>query len=241
MLRQVVALCLARRPLVLISFTIFIALGLAAFATLNIEAYPDPAPPIIEIIAQYPGQSPEEVERYVTVPIEIALSSTPGLKYVRSNTVYALGFLRLQFEYGVDYNFARQQTINRLKDANLPQGVQPVISPAGGISEIMRFQLVGPPDMDLLQLKTIEDWVVERRLRIVPGIADISSLGGKTKEYQVEIDLNKLMSYGLTLPQIINALAVSNSNVGGRTIALGEQSVNVRGIGVINDTGTTEK
>src|SRR6202165_2392935 len=114
MLRHLIALCLARRPLVLISFAAFLALGLAAFTTLNIEAYPDPAPPIIELIAQYPGQSPEEVERYVTIPIEIAVSSTPGLKYVRSNTVYALGFLRLQFEYGVDYNFARPETINRL-------------------------------------------------------------------------------------------------------------------------------
>ena len=241
MLRGLIAFCLSRRLLVLVSFAAFLGLGMAAATTLNIEAYPDPAPPIIEIIAQYPGQSPEEVERYVTIPIEIALSSTPGLKYVRSNTVYALGFLRLQFEYGVDYNFARQQTINRLKDATLPQGVQPVISPAGGISEIMRFQLVGPPDMDLLQLKTLEDWVVERRLRIVPGVADISSLGGKTKEYQAEIDLNKMMSYGLTLPQIISALSVSNSNVGGRTIALGEQSVNVRGIGVIGSVGDIEK
>src|SRR6201987_2005797 len=116
MLRQIVALCLARRPLVLISFSIFIAIGYIAFTTLNIEAYPDPAPPIIEIIAQYPGQSPEEVERYVTIPIEIAVASTPGLKYLRSNTVFALGFLRLQFEYGRDYNFVRQQTINRLKD-----------------------------------------------------------------------------------------------------------------------------
>jgi len=241
MLRGLIAFCLSRRLLVLVSFGAFLGLGIAAATTLNIEAYPDPAPPIIEIIAQYPGQSPEEVERYVTIPIEIALASTPGLKYVRSNTVYALGFLRLQFEYGVDYNFARQQTINRLKDANLPQGVQPVISPAGGISEIMRFQIIGPPDMDLLQLKTLEDWVVERRLRIVPGVADISSLGGKTKEYQVEVDLNKMMSYGLTLPQIISALSVSNSNVGGRTIALGEQSVNVRGIGVIGSTDDIEK
>src|SRR5262249_36173485 len=114
MLRQVVALCLTRRPLVLISFVIFLALGLAASATLNIAAYPAPAPPIIEIIAQYPGQSPEEVERYVTIPIEIALASTPGLKFIRSNTVYALGFIRLQFEYGRDYNFVRQQTLNRL-------------------------------------------------------------------------------------------------------------------------------
>ena len=208
-------------------------IGYAAFTTLNIEAYPDPAPPIIELIAQWPGQSPEEVERYVTIPIEIAVSSTPGLKYLRSNTVYALGFIRLQFEYGRDYHFVRQQTLNRLKDAVLPAGVTPVISPAGGIGEIMRYQLKGPPDMSLTELKTIQDWVVERRLRTVPGIADVSVLGGKTKEFQAEIDLNKLMAYGLTLPQIITAISAGNSNVGGRTISMGEQSVNVRGLGVI--------
>src|SRR6202048_5630475 len=120
MLPGLISFCLSRRPLVLISFAAFLAVGYAAFTALNIEAYPDPAPPIIEIIAQYPGQSPEEMERYVTIPIEIALASTPGLKFVRSNTVYALGFIRLQFEYGRDYNFVRQQTINRLKDATLP-------------------------------------------------------------------------------------------------------------------------
>src|ERR1700750_3337241 len=180
MLRQLIALGLARRPLVLISCAAVVSLGLAAFTTLTIEAYPDPAPPIIEIIAQYPGQSPEEVERYVTIPIEIAVSSTPGLKYLRSNTVYALGFIRLQFEYGRDYNFVRQQTLNRLKDANLPAVVTPVISPAGGISEIMRYRLVGPPSMGLIELKSLQDWVVERQLRTVAGVADVSPLGGKT-------------------------------------------------------------
>ena len=233
MLRSLIALCLARRPLVLVAFAAFLGIGYTAFTTLNIEAYPDPAPPIIELIAQWPGQSPEEVERYVTIPIEIAVSSTPGLKYLRSNTVYALGFIRLQFEYGRDYHFVRQQTLNRLKDATLPSGVTPVISPAGGIGEIMRYQLKGPPTMSLTELKTIQDWVVERRLRTVPGIADISVLGGKTKEFQAEIDLNKLMAYGLTLPQIITAISAGNSNVGGRTISMGEQSVNVRGLGVI--------
>src|SRR6187399_1657723 len=233
MLRNLIALCLARRPLVLVAFAAFLGIGYAAFTTLNIEAYPDPAPPIIELIAQWPGQSPEEVERYVTIPIEIAVSSTPGLKYLRSNTVYALGFIRLQFEYGRDYHFVRQQTLNRLKDAVLPAGVTPVISPAGGIGEIMRYQLKGPPTMSLTELKTLQDWVVERKLRIVPGIADISVLGGKTKEFQAEIDLNRLMAYGLTLPQIITAISAGNSNVGGRTISMGEQSVNVRGLGVI--------
>src|SRR5215475_7397754 len=171
MLPSVISFCLSRRPLVLISFAAFIAIGLAAFSTLNIEAYPDPAPPIIEIIAQYPGQSPEEAERYVTIPLEIALASTPGLKFIRSNTVYALSFIRLQFEYGRDYNFVRQQTLNRLAGVTLPTGVTPVISPAGGISEIIRYRLVGPPNMDLIELKTIQDWVVERQLRSVPGVS----------------------------------------------------------------------
>jgi cobalt-zinc-cadmium resistance protein CzcA len=242
MLRSLIVFCLSRRPLVLTAYAAFVGIGIFAFSAMNIEAYPDPAPPIIEIIAHWPGQSPEEVERYVTIPLEIVVSSTPGLKYIRSNTVFALGFLRLQFEYGRDYYFVRQQVINRLNDAKLPNGVQPVISPAGGISEIFRYQLVGPPGMDLIQLKTLQDWVVERRLRIVPGVADVSVLGGKTKEFQAEIDLNKMMAYGLTLPQIMNAISAGNSNVGGRTIALGEQSVNVRGLGVIgslSDIGNT--
>jgi heavy metal efflux system protein len=233
MLRSLMTFCLSRRPLALVGFVVFVAVGYAAFTALNVEAYPDPAPPIIEIIAQYPGQSPEEVERYVTIPLEIAVASTPGLTYIRSNTVFALGFIRLQFEYGRDYNFVRQQVTNRLKDATLPATVTPVISPAGGISEILRYQLKGPPGMDLIQLKTIQDWVVERKLRIVPGVADIVVLGGKTKEYQSEINLDRMRAYGLTLPQIINAISTSNANVGGRTIAVGEQSVNVRGIGVL--------
>src|SRR5215510_6537553 len=234
MLRNLIAFCLSRRPLVLITYAVFIVLGSAAFSTMNIEAYPDPAPPIIEIIAQYPGQSPEEVERYVTIPIEIAVSSTPGLKFIRSNTVYALGFIRLQFEYGRDYYFVRQQMLNRLKDAVLPPAVQPVISPAGGVSEIFRYELRGPPGMDLIELKTLQNWVVERKLRTVAGVADVATIGGKTKEFQAEVDLNLMMAYGLTLPQIMNAISSGNSNVGGRTIEMGEQSVNVRGLGVVS-------
>src|SRR5436189_588412 len=233
MLRSLIAFCLSRRLLVMVAFAGFLCLGYAGFLTLNIEAYPDPAPPIIEIIAQQQGQSPEEVERYITIPIELAVASTPGLTFIRSNTVYGLGFIRLQFEYGRDYHFVRQQTLNRLKDAVLPAGVVPVISPAGGISEIFRYELTGPPGMDVMRLKALQDWVVERKLRIVPGVADVVVLGGKTKEFQAEIDLNRMMAYGVTLPQIMTAITAGNSNVGGRTIAMGEQSVNVRGLGVV--------
>src|SRR5712675_545750 len=231
MLRSLLAFCLQRRPLVLAAFAAFLGVGYATFLKLNIEAYPDPAPPIIEIITQWPGQSPEEVERYITIPVEIAIASTPGLKFIRSNTVFALSFIRMQFEYGQDYYFVRQQAINRLTGITLPNGVQPVISPAGTISEIYRYQLKGPPGMDLIELKTLQDWVVERKLRIVPGVSDVLTLGGKTKEYQAEIDLNRMMSLGLTLPQVMNAISTSNANVGGRTLSIGEQSVNVRGLG----------
>ncbi|MBI3436303.1 MAG: efflux RND transporter permease subunit, partial [Proteobacteria bacterium] len=233
MIRHLVAFCLARRPLALLGFGVFLGAGYAAFTKLNIEAYPDPAPPIIEIIAQYPGQSPEEVERYVTIPIEIAVASTPGLKYIRSNTVYALGFIRLQFEYGRDYYFVRQQALNRLAEATLPPDVKPTISPAGTISEIFRYQLKGPPGVNGMQLRTLQNWVVERRLRLVPGVSDVLVLGGQTKEFQAEIDIDRMRAFGLTLPQIVTAMQSSNANVGGRTIAMGEQAVNVRGIGVI--------
>lgn len=232
MLRQIIVFCLSRRPLVLIAYVALLGLGFVAFTALNIEAYPDPAPPIIEIIAQRPGQSPEEMERYVTIPIEVAVASTPGLRFIRSNTVYALSFIRLQFEYGRDYHFVRQQAINRLKEAELPTSVQPVISPAGTISEIFRYELIGPPGMSALELKTLQDWVVERRLRIVPGVSDVLVLGGRTKEIQAEIDMVRMMAHRLTVPQIMTAISAGTSNVGGRTISMGEQSVNVRGIGV---------
>ena len=169
-----------------------------------------------------------------TIPIEIAVASTPGLKFIRSNTVFALGFIRLQFEYGRDYHFVRQQALNRLKDADAAGR-----RAAGDLAGRRHQRNLPLPARrsrrawTSCELKTLQDWVVERRLRIVPGVADVAVLGGKTKEFQVEIDLNRMMAFGLTLPQIMTAISASNANVGGRTISIGEQSVNVRGIGVI--------
>ena len=226
----------------LIGFAAFLGHRLrGAFYALNIEAYPDPAPPIIEIIAQYPGQSPEEVERYVTIPIEIAVASTPGLKYIRSNSVFALGFIRLQFEYGRDYYFVRQQALNRLKDAELPAGVQPVISPAGAISEIYPLPARRPAGHGPDRAADAAGLGGGAPAALVPGVADVLVLGGKTKEFQAEVDLNRMMAYGLTLPQIISAIVASNSNVGGRTISMGEQSVNVRGLGVLSSVKDIEQ
>jgi cobalt-zinc-cadmium resistance protein CzcA len=234
MLQAIVAFCLARRAMVLFILAAFLGAGFVAFQKLNIEAYPDPAPPIVEIIAQNAGQSAEEMERYVTIPIEVAIASTPGLKFVRSTSLYGLALVRLQFNYGTDYYFDLQQALNRLASAQLPTGVQPTISPAGGISEILRYELIGPPGMSLTELKTIQDWVLQRRFKTIPGVSDVSASGGTTKEYHVDIDLTKLAAYGVTLPQVTAAVANSNINVGGRTLDIGEQSANVRGIGIFH-------
>ena len=233
MLRPLLAFCLARRAMVAVAFVAFLGVGLVTFQQLNIEAYPDPAPPIVDIIAQNPGQSAEEMERYVTIPIEVALASTPGIKFIRSTSLYGLTQVRVQFNYGTDYYFDLQQVLNRLANATVPSGVQPVISPAGGISEILRYELIGPPGMSLTELKTIQDWVLQRRFKTIPGVADVSASGGLTKEYHVDIDLRQLVLHNLSLAQVVQAISNSNVNVGGRTLEIGEASANVRGLGLI--------
>jgi heavy metal efflux system protein len=225
---------LTRRNIVLFGLVGFFAAGIIAFIRLNIEAYPNPAPPILEIIAQSPGQSAEEMERYYTIPIEVGIATTPGLQYVRSVSLYGLTFVRAQFTYDTDYYFALQQTLNRLNALALPNNVQPQISPSSLTGEIYRYQVLGPPGMSSMDLRTLQDWVITRQFRTVPGVIDVVSWGGPTKEYHVDVDLTKLPSFHLTLNQVIQAISNSNINVGGRTLQLGQQSVNVRGIGLIN-------
>jgi len=234
MLSSLIEFCLTRRTVVVTVLLVFLGAGLIAFSNLNIEAYPNPAPPILEIIAQNPGQSAEEIERYITIPIEVAIASTPGLDTVRSTSLYGLSFIRVQFSYDTEYYFALQQTLNRLGTLTLPNNVQALISPASLTGEIYRYQLVGPPGMSALELRTLQDWVVVRRLKTVPGVIDVVSWGGPTKEYHVDVDLNKLPAYHVTLQQVLQAIANSNINVGGRTLDVGQQSVNVRGIGLID-------
>ena len=230
---SLIAFCLSRRIMVLALLASFLGASGYAFSLLNIEAYPNPAPPIFEIIAQNRGQSPEEMERYVTIPIELAIAGTPGLQYVRSTSLYGLSFVRAQFTYETDFQFAYQQVLNNLNNVTLPTGVQPQVAPNLPTGEILRYQLVGPPGTTSTDLRTLQDWVVTRRLKTVPGVRDIVSWGGPTKEYHVEIDLNRLPAYNVTLPQVIAAIANSNINVGGRTLQIGQQSANVRGVGLI--------
>jgi cobalt-zinc-cadmium resistance protein CzcA len=232
---------LTRRPLVLLGLLVFLAGGLFAFSKLNIEAYPNPAPVILEITAQAAGLSAEEMERYYTIPIEVGVAATPGVDVVRSTSFYGLSFVRVTFHYGIDYYFALTQTaINLQQNVSLPNNVTPQIQATSLIGEIYRYQVVGPPHFGLTNLRTIQDWVLQRRLLTVPGVVQLNTWGGTTKEYDVEVDLHKLDAYNVTLPQVIGALGNANINVGGRTINMGQQSVNIRGIGLMDSGGAAD-
>jgi cobalt-zinc-cadmium resistance protein CzcA len=224
---------------------ILLGLGLGvfggiSFARVNVEAYPDPAPAIIEVVAQYPGASAEEVERQVTIPLEVTLAGMPGLKYTRSKSLFGLSHLRNQFDYGIDFYAARQEVINRLQfTQQLPAGVNPQISPETPTGEIYRYTLSSPKDAagrevyTLNDLKALEDWTLERQFRRVPRIGDVVSAGGTVKRYEIHPDPDRLKMYGIPLQQLQNAIANSNANIGGDYLAQGHTVLNVRGIGLI--------
>ena len=241
MLKGLLVFGLTRRPLVLLGLLVFVGAGLFAFSRLNIEAYPNPAPVILEITAQSPGQSAEEMERYFTIPIEVGLAATPGVDVIRSTSFYGLSFVRVTFQYGVDYYFAlTQAAINLQQNVSLPNNVTPQIQGGSLVGEIYRYQVVGPPHFGLTNLRTIQDWILQRRLLTVPGVVQVNTWGGTTKEYEVEVDLHKLDAYNVTLPQVITAIGNANINVGGRTINFGQQSVNIRGVGLLNAGGDSD-
>jgi cobalt-zinc-cadmium resistance protein CzcA len=240
-LRSVLQFGLTRRPLILLGLFTFVIAGMFAFSRLNIEAYPNPAPVILEITAQAPGQSAEEMERYYTTPIEVGLAATPGVDVIRSTSFYGLSFVRVVFQYGVDYYFALTQTaISLQQNVSLPNNVTAQIQATSLVGEIYRYQLVGPPHFGLTDLRTVQDWIVQRRLLTVPGVVQINTWGGTTKEYNVDVDPHKLDAYSVTLPQVISAIENANINVGGRTINVGQQSVNIRGVGLLNSGGDTD-
>jgi cobalt-zinc-cadmium resistance protein CzcA len=236
MIKSILFFVLTRKPIVLLGLIAFIFCGVIAFLKLNVEAYPNPAPVILEITAQAAGQSAEEMERYYTRPMEIGLATTPGIDNIRSTSFYGLSFVRVTFKYGIDYYFALTQVANNLAaNVNLPNGVQPQIQASSLVGEIFRYQVTGPPSYSLTDLRTIQDWVVQRRLLTVPGVVQVVTWGGTTKEYHVEANAKKLEGYGISLQQLISAIGNSNINVGGRTVSIGDQSVNIRGIGMVKN------
>jgi cobalt-zinc-cadmium resistance protein CzcA len=240
-LKGIIAFGLTRRTIVLVGLVVFVASGIIAFLKLNIEAYPNPAPVILEITAQAAGLSAEEMEKYYTIPMEIGLYPTPGIANVRSTSFYGLSFVRVTFKYGVDYHFAyTQAAINLQQNVSLPGNQVPQIQQSSLVGEVYRYQVTGPPHFGLTNLRTIQDWVVTRRLFTVPGVVAINSWGGTTKEFDVVADLEKLEAYSITVPQLISALGNANINVGGREITIGEQSVNIRGVGLIDSGGNED-
>src|SRR3954454_4966343 len=231
---RLVAIAVSRRYLMLGLFAVVIIGGLIAFQQLNIEAYPDPTPPMVDIVTQSPGLSSEEIERYITIPIETQVAGIKNLRTIRTISLYGLSDVKLQFSFDYTYDEALQQVLNRLSQlAPLPGNVQPGISPLSPIGEIYRYRLAGPPNYSVLDLKTLQDWVLQRRFRAVPGVIDVTGWGGKTKTYELQVDFNKLVANGLTLPQVLQAVSNSNINVGGNTVDIGTQSAVVRGVGLI--------
>ncbi|MDI3559701.1 efflux RND transporter permease subunit [Bradyrhizobium sp. Arg816] len=231
---RLVALAVNRRFLMVGMFFAVLIGGLIAFNQLNIEAYPDPTPPMVDIVTQSPGLSAEEIERYITIPIETQVAGLKNLTTIRTISLYGLSDIKLQFSFAYTYDEAQQQVLNRLAQlAPLPGNVQPQISPLSPIGEIFRYRLVGPPNYSVLDLKTIQDWILQRRFRAVPGVIDVTGWGGKSKTYELQVDFNKLVANGLTLPQLLQAVSNSNVNVGGNTVNIGQQSAVVRGVGLI--------
>jgi heavy metal efflux system protein len=231
---RLVALAVSRRYLMVGMFIAVMIGGLIAFRQLNIEAYPDPTPPMVDIITQSPGLSSEEIERYITIPIETQVAGIKNLRTIRTISLYGLSDVKLQFSFDYTYEEALQQVLNRLSQlAPLPGSVQPTISPLSPTGEIFRYRLKGPPNYSVLDLKTLQDWVLQRRFRAVPGVVDVTGWGGKTKTYELQVDFSKLVANGLTLPQVLQAVNNANINVGGNTVNIGAQSAVVRGVGLI--------
>jgi cobalt-zinc-cadmium resistance protein CzcA len=239
MVRKLIEWAVSSPLIVLLLAAALVAAGSYAFVNVNVEAYPDPAPAIVEVVAQYPGFSAEEVERQVTIPLEVALAGMRGLQYTRSKSLFGLSHLRNTFEYGIDYEKAKQEVINRLRDAQLPAGVVPQISPETPTGEIYRYSLTSPtnpfgrPYYTLNDLKAFEDWTLERQFKRVKRIADVSSSGGTVKRYEIHPDPNLLKKYGITLTQLQNAITNSNGNVGGDYSVQGSTAQAIRGVGVI--------
>jgi heavy metal efflux system protein len=232
---------LTRSAIIVLGIAVFCAAGLVAFSRLNIEAYPNPAPVILEITAQAAGLSAEEMEKYYTIPMEAGLYPTPGVVNVRSTSFYGLSFVRVTFAYGVDFYFALSQaSISLQQNVNLPGNQVAQIQQSSLVGEIYRYQLVGPPHFGLTNLRTLQDYVVTRRLLTIPGVVQVNSWGGTTKQFQVNADLEKLEAYNITVPQLISALGNANVNVGGREITMGQQSVNIRGVGLVDSGGADD-
>src|ERR1700761_1787770 len=236
MIHKIVQGALKQRFLVLMLTVFLIVAGVISFMRMPVDAYPDLAPPTVELITQWPGHAAEEVERLITLPLEVEMSGTPQMVVMRSISLYGLSDIILTFEDGTDNYFSRQVVFQKIGDAQLPTGVMPSMAPLFSPSGLVYRYVLESPDRSPQELKTIEDWVVERAYRSVHGVADDSGFGGTVMQYQVLLDPARIYGYHLTVPQVVNALTANNSNAGGGFFAQGGQFYYVRGIGLLRDT-----
>jgi heavy metal efflux system protein len=240
MIKRLVVFALQNRSLVVLGSLGILVAGLIAFERLPVEAYPNPVPPLVEVIVQPPGWSAEEVERYVTIPLETGLSGMPGLDHIRSQSLYALTDVKCYFSWGTRYEDARQEVINRLQLTQLPQGLQAQLSPWNAIGEVYRFNVRGK-GYSVQELKTAADWILVRQFKQVPGVVDLVTFGGETREYHVEVDPHRLRARGVSLAQLTQAVSNANQNVGGQRLTVGEQAYTIRGLGLMRSVRDIEE
>ncbi len=233
MIDRVVSFALSQRFLILMTMLFLMVWGVLSFEKLPIDAYPDLSPPHVEIVTQWPGHAAEEVERLITIPMEIEMNGIPELEALRSISLYGLSSVEMNFEYDSDPYFVRAQAHERMADATVPEGVSPSLSPMFSPSGLIYRYVLQSPDMSPQELKTIQDWVIERRYRAIQGVADDSSLGGTTMQYQVLLDPARLFSYGVTVPQVFQQLSNNNANAGGGFYSQGGQFYYIRGLGAV--------
>src|ERR1051326_5100587 len=232
MIKRIVSFALDQSFFLILLVCLFIAAGVAAFRALPVEAFPDVTDTQVQVITLFPGRAAEEVEKQITIPIEIGLSGIPHSVRLFSHTQFGLSFIAVTFDDAVDAYFSRQQVLERLRDVELPQGVEPELGPlATPIGEIYRYRLVG--NLNPIDMRTVQDWTVARQLKTAPGVADVVTYGGFIKQYQVEPDLAKMKLYGVTLQQLFTALDRGSANAGGGYVDKGEQQYLIRGIGLL--------
>jgi cobalt-zinc-cadmium resistance protein CzcA len=239
MIQRLVDFALRMPLIVLATALVLVIAGLTAYSRLDIEAYPNPVPPLVEVITQPDGWSAEEVERYVTIPMEIGLAAMPGLEHTRSQSLFGLSDVKCYFDWNTPYEKARQEVINRIQFVQLPNSLQAQLSPWNAIGEVFRYTVHGR-GYTLRDLKTAEDWILERQFRQVPGVIDVVGFGGETKQYHVEVDPFRLRGQGIQLSQLMTAIQSANTNVGGQRLVMGEQAYTVRGIGLLRDVHDIE-
>src|SRR6201987_1205893 len=239
MIRYLIDFALRNRILVLSVAVVLFAWGVISFHNLPIEAYPDVADTYAQVITQWPGHAAEEVEQQITVPLEVELNGVAHLTHLRSVSLMGLSVITIIYDDDITTFNARQEVLDRLQNVTLPVGVSTGIGPDySPVGQIMFYTLTSTnPEYDVMELKALEDWVLEKQFKSVPNVVDVTSFGGPTREYQVQLDPNKLISYGLSIAQVEQAIAANNQNAGGSFIESGQQQINVRSVGLFTHAG----